>query len=221
MTTNIEILSSATYLQSHLAFFYTVNYALVNGSQSENGNLYSGRLQIVNSDVPGLLETICSNTWTENLAQITCNIVGYANVVNAYAGQGGIFGAGQGEIFDRFECQQLDARFNSVRTTNCSVRSKNNTCDHSMDAGAECSGKCVHNIACMYVPMFSPEIISGMLNMAIRASPHTYTYIRTVQHKLFAASVLGIYYSIILVNMHFNHCSIKVIVQKACSTDML
>ena len=120
----------------------TVTYALVNGSLSKNRNLYSGRVQIVILDIPSLLETICGNTLTETFAQIICNKVGYANLVNAYAGQGGIFGAGEGYILsDRFECQQFYTRFNSARTTNCLVLYTDYTCDHNMDAGVECSGK--------------------------------------------------------------------------------
>ena len=114
----------------------------MNGTLSDDGNFFSGRIQV---QFDGMLDddtTFCVDTVNQTLAEISCLTVEYATVENAFLGQGGVFGEGRGEIYDRFECDFSDEdRFKSFTLVQCPVMNKTNTCDHSMDAGLACSGQ--------------------------------------------------------------------------------
>ena len=113
----------------------------MNGTLSDDGNFFSGRMQFVGAEF-GDENTFCVDTVNQTLAEITCLTVGYATVENVFLGQGGVFGEGQGEIYDRFECGFVDEdRFKSFSLAQCPVMNMTNTCDHSMDAGLACSGQ--------------------------------------------------------------------------------
>ena len=93
-----------------------------------------GRVEVFNNGTWG---TVCDTNWDLKDARVVCRELGYLNAVRAL--QGGQVSRGSGEIW----LNEVDCTGNEQRLNNCVHHSvlADNTCNHSRDAGVECTLK--------------------------------------------------------------------------------
>ncbi|XP_069044774.1 deleted in malignant brain tumors 1 protein-like isoform X4 [Lepisosteus oculatus] len=96
-------------------------------------NNCSGRVEVYHR---GQWGTVCDDNWDQSDAQVVCREVGCGEAGASVALGGARFGAGRGPILlDDVRC-----RGNESTLLNCTSRGLgNHNCDHSEDAGVECS----------------------------------------------------------------------------------
>ncbi|PIK48342.1 putative deleted in malignant brain tumors 1 protein-like [Apostichopus japonicus] len=101
------------------------------------GNRYAGRVEAF---FAGQWGTICDVGWDIRDANVVCKQLGYGRATNVITG--GLFGSGTGLIL----LSNVDCRGEESHLLDC-VRSAigihDQECDHSKDAGVQCSGKCL------------------------------------------------------------------------------
>ena len=91
-----------------------------------------GRVEVFNNGTWG---TVCDTNWDLKDARVVCRELGYLNAVRAL--QGRQVSRGSGEIW----LNEVDCTGNEQRLNDCAhhLVLGNNSCDHSRDAGVECT----------------------------------------------------------------------------------
>ncbi|XP_028407286.1 deleted in malignant brain tumors 1 protein-like [Dendronephthya gigantea] len=98
------------------------------GPSSENG---TGRVEVFYN---GLWGTICDDGWDFRDAKVVCRQLGYPDAVRSY--QGGQVPSGSGQIWlTDVRCTGKEENISSCSRSEWGI----NNCDHSKDAGVECS----------------------------------------------------------------------------------
>lgn len=95
---------------------------------------YSGRVEVF---FGGQWGTICERGWDDRDANVVCNQLGYGR---ATAVTGGTFGVGKGPIL----LSNLDCQGNETSIVDCvrgGIGIYDKLCDHTKDAGVQCSGR--------------------------------------------------------------------------------
>ncbi|XP_015212610.1 deleted in malignant brain tumors 1 protein-like isoform X2 [Lepisosteus oculatus] len=106
-----------------------INVRLVNGH-----NNCSGRVEVFRN---GQWGTVCDDNWDINAAQVLCREVGCGQHSLIVPLHGAYYGEGHGPvILDDVKCTGTESSLLNCKTG----ETKNQKCDHSEDAGVDCSG---------------------------------------------------------------------------------